>query len=128
MKAAGELAVESANFDEEVVPVGESLLEDRRDFVSAPALSSEDDSIIDIESYRPNITQDHTWYLSEMDLGTLFDSCLPFASLINEHRVDCGGLWRHGNWGRGVTLPSVSCRASNAAGRKRYTSTFVLDP
>ena len=69
MKAAGELAIESAAPNEEIIPPGETVEDTLSDDNTTRAQSNEEEPAIDIEQYRPNIAADRSWYLSELDLG-----------------------------------------------------------
>ena len=79
VKAAGELAIESAAPNEEIIPPGETAEDTLPEENSTRAQSNEEESVIDIEQYRPNIAADRSWYLSELDLGANGGSVLiPF--------------------------------------------------
>ena len=70
MKAAGELALESAVVDNDIIPVRNVV--DRLDSIhddDASIKTEEDETHVDIETYIPKLAKDRSWYLSELDLG-----------------------------------------------------------
>lgn len=114
VKSAGELAPDARVFSNEEDPDSDVLLPASGEEVDPgrEEYGHPDDiegSGIDIDSYKPDIRADRSWYISETDLGkplvVLFYSVLTSTSIFR--RVDRGWLRRLGNRRRRITISSV---------------------
>ena len=119
VKAAGELAVESAIVDDVVVPLGIAPADDAAD-EDGPSIQEEENEI-DIEEYIPRVGSDRVWHLSEIDLGTplpaINTSMVYEAELDLVFRMDCRRLRRPRDRRRWLAIPSVLGRSPGSARR-----------
>ncbi|KAF7797056.1 hypothetical protein EIP86_008248 [Pleurotus ostreatoroseus] len=73
VKAAGDLAIESALVDEPVIPIESALVTESDTNVKAQ--NEEEEVVVDIEAYKPTIAPDRSWILSEIDLEWIAEGC-----------------------------------------------------
>lgn len=124
VKAAGDLAPLSiasledsvlASADSEENSEGEKAIEDTTAAAEDVTLV---ESAIDIDTYKPTILANHTWKVSEVDLGDSLP-CGRYRRYANsENRVDRRGLWCARDWRWWFAVPAVPDGATDAARRQ----------